>query len=224
LTWHRAPSTATTDVATSGGVSSAGDSGAALVAVLLLGLLLGALGATVAIVADTDTLIASNQREALVARHTAEAAAEFAIQELSRMGAWTPALTGAASSALAGPLVQPAASGGAPVDASALTTTLQQETYGGNPWGADTPRWRVYAHGVPGVDLPFGGLTDRAYVLVWVSDDIAETDGDPLADGNGIVVVRARAIGPGRSRADVQIVLALVAPGVARRVSSRVIR
>ena len=33
------------------------------------------------------------------------------------------------------------------------------------------------------------------YVVAWVADDLAETDNDPLTDGNGLMVIRAQAIG-----------------------------
>jgi hypothetical protein len=200
------------------------DSGSALVVVLLLGVLLGALGTSAALVADVDTLVASNHRDGLVVRYAAESAADVVLQELMQAADWTPALAGGATSVLAGPLVLPRSSGGAAVDAAVLTALLQQETYGGDPWAADTPRWRLFAWGVPGGDLPFAGLSDQVFVLVWLSDDIAETDGDPLVDTNDAVVLRARAIGPRRSQCDVQLVLARSAPGIVRRVSSRVIR
>jgi hypothetical protein len=200
------------------------DEGAALVVVLLLGVLLLALGTSVAVLADVETLVASNHRDSLIVRHAAEAAADVVAQELAQAANWTSALTGSVSSLLAGPLVAPATSGGAVVEAATFTALLQQMTYGGGSWGADTPRWHLFAHGVPGVDLPFAGLSGQVYVLVWLSDDIAESDGDPQVDSNGTVVVRARALGPRRSQCDVQLVLARAAPGIVRRVSSRVIR
>jgi hypothetical protein len=81
----------------------------------------------------------------------------------------------------------------------------------------------LFAHGVPGADLPFAGLSGDAFALVWVADDITESDGDPSTDDNGVVVVRARAMGPRRSQADVQVVVARVAPGIVRRVSMRLV-
>jgi hypothetical protein len=200
------------------------ESGSALVVVLLLGVLLAALGTSAAVLADVETLVASNHRDSLVVRHAAEGAADVVVQELAQAVDWTPALSGSVSSVLAGTFVLPRSSGGAVVDAPTLTSTLQQVTYGGGAWGADTPRWRLFAHGIPGVDLPFPGLSDQVYVLVWVSDDIAESDADPWIDTNDTVVVRARASGPRRSQCDVQLVITRTSPGVVRRVSSRVVR
>lgn len=221
--WRRGISMGTTDV-TTGSLADVRESGSALVVVLLLGVLLVALGTSAAVLADVETLVASNHRDSLVVRHAAEGAADVVVQELAQAVDWTPALSGSASSVLAGAFVLPRSSGGAAVDAPTLTATLQQATYGGGAWGADTPRWRLFAHGIPGVDLPFSGLSDQVYVLVWLSDDIAESDADPWVDTNDTVIVRARASGPRRSQCDVQLVITRASPGVVRRVSSRVIR
>lgn len=189
----------------------------ALVMVLLLGTLLAAIGLSVALVADVDTMIAGNHRHGLAARYTSEGVADAMVDELASMADWTPVLAGTTSSSFAGPLVLPASLGAEPVDAAGLTAAVQQEAYGGSLWGIDTPRWRLFGHGVPGQDLPFSGLSERSYALVWVSDDVAESDGQPFADTNDTIVVRVRAMGAGRTRADVQIVITRVAPGIVRR-------
>ncbi len=200
------------------------DRGAALVAVLLLTGLLSALGTAVALMADVETTIAANHRDGLTAAHAADGAVAFAMQELARLDDWTPALQGSVSSSMAGAFQLSPAAGGTPLDVPGMTTALQQATYGGDPFGADTPRWRLFGHGIPGTDLPFGGLSEQVFVLVWVSDDVAETDGNPFADDNGVVVIRVRAIGLRRSQSDIQAVVESVAPGVVRRVSWRVVR
>jgi hypothetical protein len=200
------------------------DRGAALVAVLLLTVLLLVLGAAVALMADVETTIAANHRDSVAVARVAEGAIAFAIQELALLDDSTPVLGGGVSSRLAGPFELPRVAGAASLDVVGMTTALQQATFGGGPFGANTPRWRLFGQGVPGVDLPFRGLSDEAFVVIWVSDDVAETDGDPLVDDNGVVVVRARAIGLRQSQCDVQAVLARVAPGVVRLVSWRVIR
>lgn len=200
------------------------DGGVALVAVLLLTVLLLALGAAVALMADVETTVAANHRDGRVTAHAADGAIAFAIQELALLDDWTPALAGGVSSRLAGAFQLPPTLGAPPLDVPAMTTALQQASYGGDPFGTDTPHWRLFGHGVPGTDLPFSGLSAQVFVLTWVSDDVAETDGDPLVDDNGVVVVRVRAIGARRSQCDVQAVIARVAPGVIRLVSRRLIR
>ena len=74
------------------------------------------------------------------------------------------------------------------------------------PWGANNPRWQLYAFG------PMEQFTQFArpapcYLAVWVADDGREEDGDPLADavedgesGHGIVRVHAEAFGLAGSR------------------------
>jgi hypothetical protein len=213
---------ATTDIR---GNCSAGapDGGSALVVVLLLGVLLAAVGTSTALVADIEIMVASNHRDALGVRYAAEGAADFVVQELALLPDWTPVLNGGRRSVLAGPVVLPLSAGGTAVDAAVLTSSLQQDSYGSGVWAANTPRWRLFAHGVLGADLPFAGLPGDTFALVWVADDITESDGDPSTDDNGVVVVRARAMGPRRSQADVQVVVARVAPGIVRRVSMRLV-
>jgi hypothetical protein len=200
------------------------DGGVALVAVLLLTVLLLVLGTAVVLMADVETTVAANHRDGRVTAHTAEGAIAFAIQELALLDDWTPVLAGGVSSRLAGGFQLPPTVGAPPLEVPAMTTALQQATYGDDAFGTDTPSWRLFGHGVLGTDLPFGGLSAQVFLLTWVSDDVGETDGDPLVDDNGMVVVRARAIGPRRSQCDIQAVIARVAPGVIRRVSWRLIR
>jgi hypothetical protein len=46
------------------------------------------------------------------------------------------------------------------------------------------------------------------YIAVWVADDPAETDGNPLADGNGTLTLHAEAYGPNGSRKVVEVTVA----------------
>lgn len=221
--WCRAISRATTDTRLAH-TPRLRDDGSALIVVLLIAVLLVAVGMSAALVADVDVMVASRHRDTIGTRYVAEGAADFAVHELALIDDWTPVVSGARVSVMAGRFILPPTAGGTVVDAPAATTVLQQESYGSGRWGANTPRWRLFARGVPGADLPFSGLSQETFVLVWVSDDVAESDDDPETDGNGVVVVRARALGPRRSRADVQVVVARVAAGIVRRVSSRVMR
>jgi hypothetical protein len=71
------------------------------------------------------------------------------------------------------------------------------------PWGANNPRWRLYAYGNLRDLLPPGAIDSSYYVIVMVADDPAENDNDPLRDGadpsnpgSGALAVRAEAFGP----------------------------
>ncbi len=91
-------------------------------------------------------------------------------------------------------------------DASRLSRTaeLNRSLAARFPMGADTPRWRIVAT---------AELEDVA-MSAWVSDDPADRDGDPGADSNGVVVVRAEArTGLGAVRA-VEVHVALDARGM----------
>lgn len=203
--------------------SADADAGVVLLTTLLLVVLLTTLGAASALLVSVETTAAANHRDRFDVANAAEGLMDFSIQELAMMSDWTPLLTGLAVSRLNGPLVLPLSAGGTALDIAALTTTVQQETFGGGGWGADTPRWRPYGRGAASTVAAIDGLGGHIFGIVWVSDDVAESDGDPATDTNGVVVIRARALGLRRSQADVQAVIARVAPGIVRRVSSRLV-
>lgn len=201
------------------------DAGMVLVLVLTGTVLLASLGLSLLLLTDAEVMAAGNQRDAAVVFHAADSAVDLVVQELALLSDWTPVLTGAARSRLASPLQRPNTSGGGAIDSARLTAEVQQAAYGGRFWGSNTPRWRLFAHGVPGHALGVSGIADDIYLLVWVSDDGAEEDGAPEADENGVVVVRARAMGLRRSQCDVQVVIARTpTPNVVRKSSWRVMR
>jgi len=206
-------------------VVATNDAGSALVVVLLLGILLGALGASAALVVDVETTVSANHRLTLAVRHAAMGGTDVVVQELALLPDWSQALTGSATSmTLRGALVLPSEAGGGAIDGPALTARLQQESYGAEGWGTNTPQWRLFGHDAAEAALPVMHAGSGIYLLVWVSDDIGESDDDPWSDNNGTVVIRARAVGPRNSQSDVQTVVTRVAAGIVRRVSSRVVR
>lgn len=197
---------------------AADDEGVALVMVLLVGALLFTVGLSIVLVADIDTLISGSYRDGLVARYAAEAVGDATVEELASLDEWTPILSGAVTSEFWG---TSAASGSEAADEAAVTAALQQQAYGAAPWAGNTPRWRLFGRGAPDHDLPFTGLSPGSFALVWVSDDVTETDGDRFADGNDTVALYVRVWGPGRARADVQRVITRIAPGIVRLVAAR---
>jgi hypothetical protein len=40
-------------------------------------------------------------------------------------------------------------------------------------------------------------IESPAYLVVWVADDVSETDGDPVADSNDVLMIRGEAVGSG---------------------------
>lgn len=70
------------------------------------------------------------------------------------------------------------------------------------PWGANNPRWLLFAFGWLD-DMSRSRIDSPFYVVVMVADDQSENDGDPLRDGAGttnpgagILALRAEAFGP----------------------------
>lgn len=198
------------------------DSGMALILVLTATIGLASIGLALLLMTDVEVTAAGNQRDAAEVFHAADGALDYVIQEMALVPDWDDVLSGTVRSRAKGTLVLPVQAGGSAVDAVRLTQEVQQSSYGGSPWGTNTPRWTLFAHGSMARDLGVTGLPDRVYVLVWVSDDIAEADDDPARDSNGIVVVRVRALGVRGSRCDVQAVIARTSTaGVVRKVSWR---
>ena len=75
-------------------------------------------------------------------------------------------------------------------DVAAATLRLRAETMMSGAHGADTPVWHVFAQ------TPWdavAGRSSRVRLVSWVADDWTEQDGQPAADSNGRVIVRALA-------------------------------
>jgi hypothetical protein len=98
------------------------------------------------------------------------------------------------------------------------------------PWGANNPRWQLYAYGPMSDMLPTTSIDSRAYVVVWIADDLAESDDNPLNDGldgvgcapgaecinlgKGVISVLAHAYGPGGVVRIIEATLSRSAAGV----------
>jgi hypothetical protein len=190
------------------------------VLVAMMSVLVISAGAVALVLATSiEASIAGHFRDAAAARHAADAAATRALVDLAAEPDWTAVLGGASRSSFfdgaPGPRALPDASA---IDLSTLVHTWNcgktapctdadmNQVTAERPWGANNPRWTVYACG------PLAGLVGssavRDYVVVLVADDPSETDGDPLADarepggpGRGVILVRGEAFGPGGSHA-----------------------
>jgi hypothetical protein len=205
--------------------------GVALILVLLSMVLLSALAAALLLVIGTETLVAAHHRDAAEALYAADAALERALADIIPAGDWNRLLASpdglraeTPSAFSGGALVFPS-SGGPAIDLARETSALNcpqavprpavcadaqmDAIIIQRPWGANNPRFRLYAWGAlgslarPSVDSPF-------VVAVWVADDPAEVDGDPSRDGSGdgsagagVIQVRASSFGPGGVRSSV---------------------
>jgi hypothetical protein len=213
-----------------------------LAGALMLMLLMSALGAVLILVASSETMIAANFRNSQEALYAADAAADHALAEMAGVADWDQLVNGTIRSAFVdGSPFGTRLVSGAPVDLSqvvSLANCNKTTTCSGaemdavtaeRPWGANNPRWQLYAYGgiksaVPGADSP-------CYVVVLVGDDPSETDNDPSDDGGGttnpgagVLLLRAQAFGPRSARKTIEIAMARAGGGRVRLLSWREIR
>lgn len=198
-----------------------GEEGVALIIALMSMMLLTALGAAMIMVSNTETLIADNYRNSQEALYAADAAAERVVQDLLMVPRWNDILSGTAKSAFVdgGIADQKTLPSGGRVTLCCGTNTatgqLQAETDAANLWGANNPRWQLFAWG-PLSDILPGTIRSPMYVAVWIADDPADSqggaiDGNPLADVNGTLTVHAEAYGPAGTRKVVEVTVARTA-------------
>jgi hypothetical protein len=203
----------------------------ALVLVLLSMLLVSALGMALMLVLGTETLVAAHHRDSVEALYAADAGLERALQEVITTSDWNTLLTSAdevraantcgfsdsilvfslsgtstvdlarETSALNCPQVLPRPAACAPGQMNAITSQ--------RPWGANNPRWRLYAWGR--LSTLVRTPSESSFVVaVWVADDTAEIDDNPARDGigdaspgAGVIQVLALSFGPGGVRSSV---------------------
>jgi hypothetical protein len=188
---------------------------------LIVTMFLSAIGGALVLLASTDTRIASNEERRAEAVGLAEVLLARVCQDLTRAPDWSAVLSSGAGAPFQDPGPPPSPVRTEVGGLTALTLNVQRETDDFNRWGPDGPRWRLYAFG-PAERLFAGtaggagpGTVERVgqtrasafYVVAWVADDPGEGDGNPGADRNETVQVRAEAFGPLRTR---QAILATV--------------
>ena len=207
--------------------------GIALIAVMSASSLLLALALSLALTTTVEVGIASNQRDGVQMLHAADAALERAIADLGGVSDWDALL---ATFAGGGAVTLP---DGQRLDVGQETNRLRcgsplacsdgdmDRATALRPWGRNNPRWSVYVSGFLASLLPAALseaelATSRAYVVVWIADDPAENDAQPLRDGGppavvdafnrsnpgrGAVWLHARAYGPSGSRRVVEAIV-----------------
>lgn len=207
-----------------------GEDGVALLIAMMCMLLLASLGVALALMASSETTIAGNYRDSHEALYAADAALERAMDDLLTVSDWNLLLSGAVRSAF----IDGAPSGartladGSTIDLTQSinrvncqqTTTCSEIDMNAltaeRPWGANNPRWQLYAYGKLADILPMGTINSPYYVVVFVADDPSETDGDPLHDGaspdtnpgSGVIALRAEAFGSRGSHRVIELTVA----------------
>jgi hypothetical protein len=202
------------------------EDGTALIIALMSMMLLTALGAAVIMVTNTETMIANNHRNSQEAVYAADAVVERVVQDLLMVPRWNDVLAGTVqSSFIDGDMtVQKTMPGGGTITlccgSNTATAQLQADTDTLNLWGANNPRWKLFAWGPFSDILPDAVVDSPFYVSVWVADDPADAvpdatgnpgstpDGNPLADSNGTLTLHAEAVGPTGTRKVVEVTVA----------------
>jgi hypothetical protein len=197
------------------------EGGAALIVALLSAGLLAALGVSLLVSADVERQMAANVGFSSQALAAAEAAVARGVVDLRHADDWTPFLSGAAVSTFAEPSQRVMLPAGGTLDLGEVTADVQRESGGS---GANAPVWRLMAWGPLSKLAPEGTIDSLQYLAAWIADDPAESDGNPQADSNGVIMVRGEGRGPGGSRRIVEVTVDRVHPGVVRVSSWKEVR
>ena len=156
---------------------------------------------------SSETAIAANHRLALQMQYAAEAVLERAVRELEDAPSLDDVLAGRRRSTVWDNRAELRLADGAVLDLSVETAVLTSAGAGRSGAGRGL-RWRLYAHGPLGAVLPRDPTGGLLHAAVWVADDPADADGDPLRDANGILLLHAAAVGPALAQRAVQATLA----------------
>jgi hypothetical protein len=209
--------------------------GIALIVALMATMLLMALGVALTLTTMTEGKIASNYRDGAEALYAADAAVERVMQDILTVPDWNNIISGGLTSAF----IDGSASGtrtlgdGTVLDLTQATNvvncgkvaTCSDADYNAitdeRPWGANNPRWKLYAYGPMSDMLPTETINSPMYVIVWVADDPSENDCNPLKDGEvaacdgvgdnigrGVIAMMARAYGPNGVQRAIEVTLA----------------
>ena len=193
-----------------------GERGAALVVSLMATMLLSALGLALILTTTTETKITGNYTYAQEAMYAADAAIERTVQDVLTVPDWNNMLSGAQRSAFVdgSPSGSRTLPNGTVIDLGEATNmincakltscsaTEMNASTEDRPWGANNPRYQLFAYGPSNNFIETGTTNSPFYVIVWVADDPSENDDDPTKDGNadtnkgtGVITLRAEAWG-----------------------------
>jgi hypothetical protein len=204
--------------------------GVALVMTMMLTGLLTALGLSVALLTTVETWLSASQRTSQELAYAAEAALARVEIDLSASADWSATLGGAVpggASAFNDRRTAVTLADASSVDLLSVTRTLQAEAdarCGARASDPDCPEWQLFAHAPLSALASDGVIASPVYVAAWIADDPFDKDGDPAADTNGRLLVRAQAFGAGGARRTVEAVVGRAAPAGVRLLSWRELR
>lgn len=203
--------------------------GAALLIALMAMLLLLALGVTLVLTTSTEMMIAGNFRDGYEALYAADAGVERVIDDLLTAPDWNDILSGTSRSAFVdgSPIGSRTLADGTSINLIEATNVLNcgkvvtctvdemNTSTDDRPWGANNPRWTLYAYGRLSQMAPSLTIDSNVLVVVWVGDDQSENDGDPTKDGDtqtnpgsGVLVMHVEAHGSRGTRKVLEVTLA----------------
>lgn len=206
------------------------ESGAALIITLLFLALIAAIAAALIVTTTTETLISGSQRATQEVFYAADAGLERALAALEPMTDWSSVLAEAPGNVVApfsDAQTRVTAPDGRTLDLATLTGSRQvasDTTDGPSVYGADSPRWQLFAHAGLRDLVPADVVTPPAYLLVWVADDGEDGDGDAHHDSNGIVLIYSEAYGVAGARRAVEATVARTPEGTLRVLSWKDVR
>jgi type IV pilus assembly PilX-like protein len=192
----------------------ANEHGSALIIALMAMMLLTALAAALVMVSNTEVKIAGNYANGQETLYGADAGIERVVQDLLLIPRWNDVLSGTSRSAFVDGLTtdQKTVPGGGVIalccGPNTATGQLQANTNALNQWAANNPQWKLFAYGPLRNILADNSIDSAVYVAVWVADDPAETDGDPLSDSNGTLTLHAEALGYSGSHKVIEVTVA----------------
>jgi hypothetical protein len=97
------------------------------------------------------------------------------------------------------------------VDLAQRTVARQAESDAFYALTPNRPVWRLLAHAP--LDRLTGSGAAPVYIIVWIADDVDEADGDPLHDSNGVLMLRAEALGLRGARRRIEVTVARESQG-----------
>lgn len=208
----------------------ANERGMALIVALMSMMLLTALGLGLVMTTITETMITANYRDSGEAMYAADAGVERVMQDLLTVPDWNRILAGQVQSSFVDgpPSGTRTLPDGSTIDLSAATNMLncakttacsaaEMNTWTfERPYGANNPRWNLFAYAPLKEIIETGTVASPMYVAVWIADDFGENDSDPTIDGGppasnlgrGILLLRAEAYGPGGAHSTLEVTVA----------------
>ena len=191
-----------------GRLAAAADRGSALIIALFAAVVLSGLGIGLLMLTNTEGAIASNYRAGNQTLYAADAAVERVLADILMTPNWNEILTGATKSGFVDDTLTPALPSNQLINLTSLTAEMQAASDATATFGPNNPRWKLFAYGRLSEMAAANMINTDEYVVVWISDDPADGDGDAQADTNGVLTVLAQAIGQQGTVRTVEVTIA----------------